>query len=462
MRVADYIIEKLHKVGIDSIFTVTGRGILYLTDALAKNPWVNGISVHHEQAGGFAAYAYAVERQGMGACLVSTGCGATNAITACLCAWQDDVPCIFISGQNKLAETTRFTKSGIRTYGQQEADIVSIVQPITKCAVMLEKADDIVTELDKLLSIANSGRKGPVWLDVPLDLQNGRIECDVSDSMDANDPLSVFSPDIIEDTLRMITEAERPVLLISKSIASSDTLDMLDDLSSRLEIPVVFDTSAVDIFPDENRMSIGTIGALGGSRAGNFAIQNSDLVISLGCRLNSMHVGDSPELFAREAKIVSVDNDPEELAKKCADIDICVNGDPLVFFKALVERCTKASHNEWVEKCFHWKKIFPKCDQERKTGDKVDLYYLADAIGDLVSSDTTVVCDAGIEELVIPAVVCKKNGVRCIHPVSQGSMGFALPAAFGASVAGSQCVIAVIGDDESPRITDYNSSWSEY
>jgi len=446
MRVADYVIEKLVRVGIKHVFTVTGRGILYLTDAVAKNPNVESISVHHEQAGGFAAYAYAVKKNGMGSCLVSTGCGATNAITACLCAWQDDVPCIFISGQNKLTETTRYTKKNIRSYGQQEADIISIVKPITKYSVMIEKAEDIIPELDKAISIAKSGRKGPVWIDIPLDIQDGRINCDVSDFTYMCESLPQPDGNLVKETVRMLSEAERPVLLIGKSVSGVDTLDLLSGISSQMDLPIVFDTSAVDIFPDINYLSIGTIGALGGSRAGNFAIQNSDLVLSLGCRLNSMQVGEDPALFARKAKIIAVDNDNDELLKECANIDMRVFCDPYSFLSMLCQDSSRVEHCEWVETCLHWKSIFPKCEDNRRNGSKVDLYHLADAIGNLAEEGDTIVSDAGLEELVIPSVVCKKNGVRCIHPVSQGSMGFALPAAFGASVADGGRVIAVIGD----------------
>ncbi|MDX8389668.1 MAG: thiamine pyrophosphate-binding protein, partial [Mariprofundaceae bacterium] len=175
MRVADYIMHWLSGAGIGHVFQVTGRGALFLNDALAKHADLKAISLHHEQSCAFAAVAYA-EQTGMGACLVSTGCAATNTLTGVLSAWQDGVPCVFISGQNTLRETTHFTGMPLRTFGQQEADIVKLVTPITKFARMITRPDEIVEALNSAFTLALSGRKGPVWIDVPLDLQSALID----------------------------------------------------------------------------------------------------------------------------------------------------------------------------------------------------------------------------------------------------------------------------------------------
>ena len=176
MRVADYIIERLFDEGAKHIFMVTGRGVLHLSDAVARHKEIKGISVHHEQAGSFAAVAYAQCTNKIGACLVSTGCAGTNAITGLLCAWQDAVPCVFVSGQNMLKETSRFSGIPLRTFGQQETDIIGVVEKLTKYATMITDPKQIAYEMDKALYLAASGRKGPVWIDVPLDIQNMRIE----------------------------------------------------------------------------------------------------------------------------------------------------------------------------------------------------------------------------------------------------------------------------------------------
>jgi acetolactate synthase-1/2/3 large subunit len=176
MRVADYIIERLIEVGLTHTYSVTGRGALFLTDAVAKNKELKNVSMHHEQAAGYAAVAHSQYTNSISMCLVSTGCASTNAITPVLSAWQDGIPTFFLSGQNTLDETTRFTGIPIRTFGQQEADIISLVESITKYAVMLEDPELIGVEMDKLIASATSGRKGPVWLDVPLDFSAAGVE----------------------------------------------------------------------------------------------------------------------------------------------------------------------------------------------------------------------------------------------------------------------------------------------
>jgi acetolactate synthase-1/2/3 large subunit len=176
LRIADYIMQRLTQAGVTHVFQVTGRGALFLSDALAKSNTLKAVSLHHEQSCAFAAVANAEKSRGLGACLVSTGCASTNTMTGVLTAWQDGIPCFFISGQNILRETTRHTGIALRTYGQQEADIVELVTPITKFAHMLTSPQEINEVMDRAIHAAMTGRKGPVWLDVPLDLQSALID----------------------------------------------------------------------------------------------------------------------------------------------------------------------------------------------------------------------------------------------------------------------------------------------
>ena len=210
MRVADYVIKRIKEAGANHIFMVTGRGLLYLSDALAADKELQGISTHHEQGAAYAAYAYAEYTGALGACMVSTGCASTNAITGVMCAWQDDVPMIVISGQNMLNETTYHTHSSVRTYGQQENNIIAMVRPVTKYAVMLEAADEIGIVMDKALYEATHGRKGPVWVDIPLDLQNMRIQ---EETLQRYVPDEVEDADVnVKDIVGQLAESERPVI----------------------------------------------------------------------------------------------------------------------------------------------------------------------------------------------------------------------------------------------------------
>lgn len=447
VRVADYIMDRLVEEGIGHIFMITGRGILYLSDAVARQEQLTGISVHHEQAASFAASSYASCRESMGACLVSTGCASTNAITGLLCAWQDAVPCIFISGQNMLQETVRYSGKKIRTFGQQEADIIEVVKPLTKYASMITKAEDIVYEMDKAVYFAQEGRKGPVWIDVPLDIQNMRIEPGELRRYEktAEEPVYPETEDVAY-AVDCLNEAKRPAVLLGSGIRAAGAVDLWYKFMEEYPIPVVFDAAAADIYGLDNQWSIGVIGTPGGSRAGNFAVQNSDLIISVGCRLSPMTTGPEYHKFGREAKLLVVDIDREEHAKGTVQIDRLIYSDAKLFLEQFMECEKKAVEKSWLDKCLHWKEIFPKCEQMYKESELVDLYYLADCLSDVLPKDGIFLCDAGIEELICPSTIAFKRGQRCIHPVSQGAMGFALPATIGACYAGEKKVVAVIGD----------------
>lgn len=311
-RVADYVMQRLYEAGAKHVFLVTGRGMLYLSDALARFEGLEGISVHHEQSASYAAMAYAQKTGKIGAAMVSTGCASTNAITGVLCAWQDNLPVIFISGQNKLEETSYHTKLPVRTFGQQEANIVDIVKPITKYATMIENPSDIAYEMDKALYLANEGRKGPVWIDIPLDIQNMRVEEEgLKRYLAKNSTPEIKDSDIlfVQNSLK---KAQRPVILYGSGIRSANAQNELLELIENTKIPAVYSASAVDILDGTNEMVIGCAGAMAANRAANFAIQNADLILVLGSRLNSMITGSDINKFAREAKVLVVDIDENE------------------------------------------------------------------------------------------------------------------------------------------------------
>jgi acetolactate synthase I/II/III large subunit len=447
IRVADYIIERLYDEGAKHIFMVTGRGILFLSDAVARHKKISGICVHHEQAGAFAATSYAQYTEGIGACLISTGCAATNAITGLLCAWQDAIPCVFVSGQNKLQETSRYSGIPIRTFGQQEADIIGIVEPLTKHATMITDPKQIVYEMDKALFLAKTGRKGPVWIDVPLDIQNMRIEPDELERFEPRVDVE-FGPftEDIEYVIKALQSAERPVLLIGSGIRSAGAIPELEKLVNQYSIPVTYATSAADVYGASNQLSVGTVGSMGGTRAGNFAVQNSDLLLVLGNRLSPLTTGPDYDNFARASNVIVVDIDSVEHTKNTVRIDRLIIADVKRFLVALMKENVRRASDEWQKKCLHWKQIFPMCEDMFKLTEKVDLYYLAECISETLSDDAVLLSDSGLEELIIPSTVCFRKGQRCLHPVSQGTMGYALPGAVGAYFASGCQTVAVIGD----------------
>lgn len=447
MRLADYVMARLHQHGVRQIFMVTGRGALFLTDAVAKHPELEGVSVHHEQSAAFAAVAYADRTERLGACLVSTGCASTNAITGVLSAWQDGIPMIVISGQNTLKETTRFTGLPIRTYGQQEADIVTLVEPITKYATMLTRAEDVVHVMDTALKLATEGRKGPVWVDIPLDLQSALV--DVPEPLPAPAPASAGSdgvPDGVTLIARLLHESRRPVLLLGRGVRSADAVHELRALVERARIPVTFAASAVDIYGSAEPLSVGSVGAMGCSRAGNFAVQNADLVLVLGSRLSSLTTGTEYCKFARAAKLVVVDIDPVEHQKESVRIDHLVVGHLKPVLSGLVERVEQRCDPAWVDQCLHWKARFGEVEPPFASSERVDLYQLAATLSELLPERCNLITDSGLNEVILPTNVRFRAGQRCVHPVSQGTMGYALPAAIGVHYASGEPTIAVIGD----------------
>lgn len=448
-RVADYVIKRLVEAGVKHIFLLTGRGILYLTDAVAKNKEIEGIPTYHEQGASYAAMAYASASGGLSACLVSTGCAATNAVTAALCAYQDNLPVIFISGQHMLNETTRHTNVPIRTYGSQEADIISIVESVTKYSTMLTDPSEVAKEMDKLILNANTGRKGPVWIDIPLDIQNARIEANNLDRLTEDKADQPIDQSIVCQVAAAINDSERPVLFIGGGVRSANAIELLSRLAEKTRIPVVFSAAAADTFGSGNELSIGAVGSIGGSRAGNFTIQNSDLVLAIGTKLSSQSIGDKTE-FAREAKLIVVDIDKAEHTKKEPHIDLLINADAKDFIAELLKK-NIANHNDaWVSKCKHWKlefdvdnELFVKASVHEN---KIDLYHFASILSDMVSDDATVITDAGLEELILPSAMKYRIGQRCLFPKSQGAMGYAIPAIIGAYYSGKNNIIVVVGD----------------
>lgn len=447
IRVADYIAESLYSEGVEHVFMVTGRGALFLTDAIAKHKGLKSISVHHEQSAAYAAVANADYTGKPGACMVSTGCAGTNAITGVLNAWQDGIPCVFISGQNKLQETSRYTGLPIRTYGQQEADIIPIVESITKHAVMITDPKQIVYEMGKALYLSQSGRKGPVWIDVPLDVQNMRIRPSELKHFEIKneEKFEPFSDDV-NYIAKALSQAKRPSILIGSGIRSSKAESKFEDFVKKTQIPVTYAGSATDIYADKNPLSIGSVGIMGCTRAGNFTVQNSDLLLVFGCRLSSMTTGPEVSKFAREAKIIVVDIDKIEHTKSCLKIDKLVIADVHSLIDKLISKEIKVANKVWIDKCLHWKKIFPRCEDDNKKSNKVDLYYLAESLSKTMPKDSVFVSDSGMIELVLPTNINFKKGQRCIHPASQGSMGFALPAIIGAYYGSNLTPICVVGD----------------
>lgn len=446
-RMVDYLMDRLYEAGVHHIFFVPGTGDMHLTDALARKEELTAVSMHHEQAAGMAALTYAKCNETLGACVVTTGCGGTNAITACLHAWQDNVPCIFISGQAARNQTIRNSNVPLRQKGRQEADIVSIVTPITKWAIMINEPQDSAAVIDKAIFTATTGRKGPVWLDIPLDVQSAIVDTEMMSRCECYETKPIISAEELNEVQSKLVKAKRPVLLVGNGVRLSGALNVMRTFVERVGIPIVYSRLGHDFMDADNPLYIGMIGMLGATRAGNFAVQNADLVLCIGCRLSINTTGYEYEKFAREAKVIVVDIDEREHQKQTVKIDKFVHSDAKVFFEQM-QSMAYLSIDSWREKCLHWKKTFPTCEEIRKHGERIDMYWFMQALSEVLPNNATIISDAGNSYYITTSGihVNPSKGQRSITSAAQAEMGYTLPATIGASFAKDELIVGVSGD----------------
>jgi acetolactate synthase-1/2/3 large subunit len=443
MRLTDYIAEFIYNQGIDTVFGVTGGGSVFLTDGIAAHSKLCLISNHHEQASAMAAVAYA-KYHGIGCAYLTTGCGGTNAITGLLHAWQDSTACIFISGQTSLKYTIKNSGIPIRQFGLQEADIVPIVTSITKYAVMVDGPEDIRYHLEKAVWLAKNGRPGPVWLDIPYDIQTASIDPDVLRPFEPEEILSAkINYDMIINSLK---KAKRPLIVAGQGVRLSGRTKQFKDFVHQHKIPVVCSRLGVDVIPYSDPFYLGCIGNRG-TRPGNFAVQNADLVLSIGSRLSIQSTGYSYENFAPKAKLIVVDIDPLEHKKNTVKIDDFINCNITDFFDNMPD-FVYLSPDEWQQRTALWKKKYPAYDP-RFPGSKkrIDLYLFMHILSICMHEDDVVVTDAG------SAVFAGSSGIelhsenqRYITSGAQAEMGFTLPATIGVCKAAKHRVIGITGD----------------
>lgn len=451
MRLSDYLVSRLVDFGVKEAFIVTGRGSLFLTDALARDPRIKAQPVHHEQSAGYAAIAAAVASRGISSCFVSTGVGSTNAISAVLSAWQDEVPVVFISGQNYSWHSTALTGESLRTYGEQEANIVSLVKPITNYAITLEDPQQIGHVIDTALSLSTGPRRGPVWIDIPLDFQSARVKASEADGqeLEAEIDTSSAEPEALvsketADLFVAIKNSSRPLALLGSGSVWLDPGSLSNALAS-LNMPVVYEAAAAGIVPLSDKKVVGSVGALGCSRAGNFALHHADLVIAIGSQFRSSLTGDSDSLFAPKARIFLLDTDLSQLREAIRSRVTHVSISVEKLQESYAAETTDPKREVWMNLCAGLKADLPRGfagDSPRK----IDLYDLAEDIGSLADANCTFVTDSGFIELIIPTNAVFGPAQRLVHPHSQGAMGFALAGAIGVATATSKPVVAIIGD----------------
>ncbi len=451
MRVSDYLASALYNAGVEDVFLVTGGGCMFLTDGFACHEKIRCVPCLHEQAASMAAIGYSQYRENYGACLVTTGCGGTNAVTGTLHAWQDHLPVIYISGQCNRSEMMSSVNVPVRAIGMQEADIVSIVKSITKYAVTIMDENDAVYHIEKAMYLAKAGCRGPVWLDIPLDVQEAAIDPEQVRHFDPTELDEVKTrpdTDEINYVVNALSEAERPIVLLGAGVRDSGASDEFETFVHNNQIPYVSTRRGWDICPKSDSLHIG-IADIRGNRAASLAIQNADTVLVLGSRLSLLTTGYNYELFARGAKnIIVVDIDKDEHRKNTVRLDKVINADIKEFLTAISS--LKLTHKtEWVNKCIHWKEIFPAILPEHMDDSNgISKLAFIDVLNRNLKPDSVVVTDAGATtEIPMQCLYYTDKRQRYIGSAEQCEMGYALPGAVGVSIArGKDEALCIVGD----------------
>lgn len=450
VRVSDLIIDFIYKLGVDTVFTVTGGGAMFLNDSLAVHSKIKTICNHHEQACAMAAVGYAKYKNSYASAIFTTGCGATNSITGVLDAWQDNVPCFFISGQVKRKETTFNAKEPLRQLGVQEANIIPIVSSITKYAVMINKPEDVLYELQKAAFYAKEGRPGPVWIDVPLDIQGAFVNAkNLKYFKEKKLARFIGKPNKGEVSvlIKKINLAKRPIIIIGNGVRLGGAIPELKQFITNSKIPFATSYLAADIIPNNHPQYVGRLG-IKGDRAGNFAVQNADLILSIGCHLSVALTGFEYDLFGREAELIVVDIDANEHKKNTVKIAQFIHADAKLFIKDILLKKFDSYRPQWNKLCAKWKAAWPVCSPEyysEKQG--VNKYVVIKTLEKFLKKDSAVVSDAGSAYYVTSQSLNLYKLQRYITSGAQADMGFTLPAAIGVSLAKKDGqVIGITGD----------------
>ena len=449
MKVSDYIINFVSSLGLDRVFCVTGGGAMHMNNSLGENKDIEGVFMLHEQGAAIAAEAYARVRNTYGCCLVTSGPGGTNALTGLVGAYIDSIPVIFISGQAKRDDLVGNQK--IRQFGIQEVDIVSMASPYAKYAVQIDHPENIRYELEKAAFIAMDGRPGPVWIDVPLDIQASNVE--VNDLKAYLVKKNDYCADeaIIDETIKRLNCAQRPVLILGHGIRLSHAIDEARELYNYLGIPVLTSWNGMDLIEDNHPLFFGRPGAVGG-RSANFIQQSADLVITLGTRLNMLSTGYNYESFLSTAYHIMVDIDEHEMNKKSVHPQlkaVCDVGD---FIRKLLERKREIqieNRTQWVTHCTSLKEKYPNeiVEQNPRKG-YVSTYHLAKTISEQMSSDDIYQFTSSGTSVDITMKIFKvKWGQRAFLTKGLAAMGYDIPACIGSCVAsGKKRTVCITGD----------------
>ena len=454
IKLSDYVFDYLAERGVRDVFLVSGGGIMHLCDSVGRHPKIRYIANNHEQACAIAAEAYARVKNSIGVCLVTTGPGSTNALSGIVGAWFDSIPVLVLSGQVRVPLIADYDK--LRQLGPQEANVLPMARPATKYAASIRDAAQIRSELDAAFSAALAGRPGPVWLEFPLDIQSAMLDQERLPGLGT--PVSIptyegSTPDLlasVEETHRLLREARRPVLIIGNGIRLGGSGDLLTELLERTALPALVTITGMDLVPESYAGHLGAFGPYG-RRAANFALQNSDLVLSIGASLSIASIGFNTTSFAPKARKVIVNIDPGELSKPSLAADVSIPCDAKDFLSALLARLARDPihiSERWREVCARWKADYPPGPPpDFLQTSFINSYSLVDEISRQMQPGEVMVTGNSLDACSVYQSFRVKQDQRVLINANYGSMGWDLPAAVGACVAApSERVVLVTGD----------------
>ena len=450
MKLSDYVMQFVAEQGVRAVFMLPGGGAMHLNESLGRRTDLEFIANLHEQGAAIAAEAYSKVTNELGVLMVTTGPGGTNAVTGVASAWLDSMPVLVLSGQVKRADLKR--DSGVRILGVQEIDIVSIVRSITKYAVTIEDPLTIRYHLEEAVYTANAGRRGPVWIDLPLDVQAAQVD---PAELPGFTPPAVSPPEglsaQVHELLGMLRSAQRPVIVAGNGIRAAGAVHEFHQAIEKLQIPVLTTWLGMDLLGETHHLNAGRPGSIA-PRGANFALQNSDLMLVVGARLDMALTGYAHENLARHAVKIMVDIDEAEIRKMRTAVQLPIEADAGAFVRELnrqIEDAAMPPYDAWVRRCADWKERYPLMQPEyREVTDGVSTYCLAEAVSTELTGQDVVVSGSsgsGIELFLLAFQV--KEGQRVLHSRGLGAMGFGLPASIGACIgAGRLRTICVEGD----------------
>lgn len=450
-RLSDYVADFLVSKGISDCFMITGGGAMHLNDAIGHKEGIHCTYSHHEQASAIAAEAYARVNNKIAALCVTTGPGGTNAITGVVGGWLDSVPMLIISGQVRYDTSARYMEQftdglPLRAVGDQEFDITKSVDCMCKYSTMIEDPKDIRYALEKAYYMAMTGRKGPSWIDIPVNYQGCMIETDELVGFDPrNEKLTEtekINPELIDTILEKVCHAKRPVLYAGNGIRLSGGYAEFRKAVELLGIPVVTCWDSIDAIETAHPLYVGR-GGIMGDRPGNFAVQNADLVLAVGNRLSIRQVGYNWKTWARAAEVIMVDIDPAELKKTTLHVELPVCGDAKDFFEQVVDKLEHTEMNplfvgeEWIKACQKWKEKYPVTQPKHwvEDGKYANVYAFVNYLSNNLSDGNLTVVSNGSACVVGSHNYVIKKDARFIINSAIASMGYGLPAAIGACIA---------------------------